>query len=103
MLIFNTTYQVSEAQARNFLIWLTQSYIPSVLQHGALSEPHLAEVLSHKDENSRSYTLQFDVKDSATLHKWHTDQGVKMSQQLVEMFQQEVVGFATLMERMELN
>lgn len=103
MLIFNTTYQVSEAQARNFLIWLTQSYIPLVMQHGALAEPHLAEVLSHKDENSRSYTLQFDVKDSATLHKWHLEQGTKMAQELIKMFHQEVVGFSTLLEKMDLN
>jgi len=103
MLIFNTTYQVTEAQARNFLIWLTQSYIPLVMEHGDLSAPQLAEVLSHKDKNSRSYTLQFDVESSAILHKWHTSQGANLAQQLVKMFQQEVVGFSTLLEKMDIK
>lgn len=103
MLIFNTTYQVSEAHARNFLIWLTQSYIPAVLDFGLLKEPRLAEVLSHgAQENGRTYTLQFEVEDSVKLHKWHNEQATKLNAEMVGMFKEEVVGFPTLMEKMEL-
>ena len=73
------------------------------MQHGALTEPHLAEVLSHKDENSRSYTLQFDVENSAILHKWYIDQGTDMAKELIKMYQQEVVGFSTLLEKMDIK
>ena len=37
MLIYNTTYQVDLADARNFVIWLTESYIPEVEANGKLS------------------------------------------------------------------
>ena len=30
MLIYNTTYQVDMNDARNFVIWLTECYIPEV-------------------------------------------------------------------------
>ncbi len=103
MLIFNTTYQVSEAHARNFLIWLTQSYIPTVLNNGCLKEPRLAEVLSHgAQEKGRTYSLQFEVENSAKLHEWHSTQGIQLNTELVEMFKEEVVGFPTLMEKLDL-
>ena len=103
MLIFNTTYQVSEAQARNFLIWLTESYIPAVVDFGFLEEPRLAEVLSHgAQENGRTYTLQFEVKNSAKLHEWHNTQATQLNTELISMFKEEVVGFPTIMEKMEL-
>ena len=34
MLIYNTTYQVAIDDARNFVIWLNECYIPEVEKQG---------------------------------------------------------------------
>ena len=35
------------------------------------------------------------------LHRWHMEQGVKLNDELVKIFQDKVVGFPTLMEVIE--
>lgn len=41
MLIYNTTYQTGIDDARNFVIWLSESYIPEVEKTGILQIPVL--------------------------------------------------------------
>lgn len=86
MLIYNTTYQVAIDDARNFVIWLNECYIPEVEKQGLLQSPRLTHILSHK------------VEDSAALHHWHTRQGMKLNEEMMKVFKDKVVGFPTLME-----
>lgn len=97
MLIYNTTYHVEEGQEKNFLIWLQEYYLPEVEKQGMLHAPRILRVLSHRDDGE-SYSVQFEVEDSARLHRWHQEQGVKLNEELLKTFQDKVVGFPTLME-----
>lgn len=97
MLIYNTTYQVDGDICDNFLIWLKEFYIPEAEKHGALKAPRLCRVLSHREEGS-SYTLQWEVESSSLLHRWHLEQGVPLTEELMKVFGDKVIGFPTLME-----
>jgi hypothetical protein len=101
MLIYNTTYQVEEGQEDNFLIWIKEFYLPEVEKAGALYTPRIVRVLSHREEGSTCYSLQFEVENSGVLHRWHLEQGTKLNEELVKIFQDKVVGFPTLMEVIE--
>lgn len=100
MLIYNTTFQVDDEVNDNFLIWIKESYMPEIEKHGALKAPRLCRVLSHRD-NGSSYSLQWEVEDSAALHRWHREQGAKLNEELKKIFKDKVVGFPTLLEVME--
>lgn len=97
MLIYNTTYHVEEGQEKNFLIWMQEYYLPEVEKQGTLHAPRILRVLSHRDDGE-SYSVQFEVEDSARLHRWHQEQGVKLNEELQKVFKDKVVGFPTLME-----
>ncbi len=97
MLLYNTTYHVEEEVEKNFLIWLNEVYIEEVLKNGVLKSPRLCRVLSHHD-NGSCYSLQWEVEDSMQLHHWHLQQGVKLNEQLLQIFKDKVVGIPTLME-----
>ena len=101
MLIYNTTYQIDIDDARNFVIWLHEAYIPTVSGDGRLTNPRLTRILSHKDQNSECFSLQWEVADSATLHRWHVAQGVALNDEMMKTFKDKVVGFPTLMEVIE--
>lgn len=101
MLIYNTTYQVEEGQEDNFLIWIKEFYLPEVEKNGLLRAPRLVRVLSHREEGSACYSLQFEVESSAILHRWHMGQGVRLNEELLKIFKNKVVGFPTLMEVIE--
>lgn len=100
MLIYNTTFQVDDEVNDNFVIWIKESYIPEIEKHGALKAARLCRVLSHRDDGS-SYSLQWEVDDSAALHRWHREQGAKLNEELKKIFKDKVVGFPTLLEVME--
>lgn len=101
MLIYNTTYQMDIDDARNFVIWIHEVYIPQVQTDGRLKNPRLTRILSHKEQETECFSLQWEVDDSATLHKWHVAQGVKLNEEMVRLFEDKVIGFPTLMEVIE--
>ena len=98
MLIYNTTFQVDINDARNFVIWLTECYIPEVEKNGKLNKPRFTQILSHQEADSECFSLQWEVEDSASLHHWHTEQGMKLNEEMMKVFKDKVVGFPTLME-----
>ena len=98
MLIYNTTYHVEEGQEKYFLTWMQEFYLPEVEKHGELYAPRIARILSHIEEGSVCYSVQFEVENSAILHRWHQEQGVKLNEELLKIFKDKVIGFPTLME-----
>ena len=98
MLIYNTTYHVEEDQEKYFLIWIQEYYFPEIEKNGILHVPRILRVLSHREEGSACFSVQFEVEDSAQLHRWHCEQGVKLNDELLRIFGDKVVGFPTLME-----
>ena len=98
MLIFKTTYHVEEDQEKYFLIWLQEYYLPEIEKNGILHAPRIARILSHREEGSTCFSVQFEVEDSTRLHHWHQEQGIKLTEELLKIFKDKVMGFPTLME-----
>lgn len=98
MLVYNITFQVDFNDARNFVIWIHQAYIPRALEGAILHNARLCKILSHHDEDSECFSLQFEVEDSAALHKWYKQYGVALHEEMLKIFDQKVIAFTTLME-----
>lgn len=98
MLIYNTTFHVEMGDARNFVIWLNEYYIPEVENLGELKNPRILRILSHKEQDSECFSLQWEVENSAALHRWHVKQGVTLNAEMMKVFKDKVIGFSTLME-----
>ena len=98
MLINNTTFHVEIGDARNFVILLNEFYIPEVEKSGELKNHRILRILSHKEQDSECFSLQWEVEDSATLHRWHVKQGAALNTEMMNVFKDKVIGFHTLME-----
>ncbi|HJC93714.1 MAG TPA: DUF4286 family protein [Candidatus Phocaeicola excrementigallinarum] len=98
MLVYNTTYHVEIDDARNFVIWLNECYIPEAEKSGELKNPRVLRILSHKEQDSECFSLQWEVEDSATLHRWLVNGGEHLNEEIKKIFKDKVVGFPTLME-----
>ncbi len=101
MIVYNTTYTLPNEDARNFVIWIHQSYLPRVAENGLLGNPRLLRILSHRDQQTECFSLQFETESSATLHKWYTQQGESLNQEMQKLFAQRIAGFSTIMEPIE--
>ena len=58
----------------------------------------LTQILNHQEADSECFSLQWEVEDTATLHRWHTEQGMSLNEEMMKVFKDKVVGFPTLME-----
>jgi hypothetical protein len=103
MLIVNTTYQVSKLKEEDWKKWVKSEYIPDVTKTGLLIHPHFYSLLVETEPDTKSYALQFEVKDLDTLEEWFQKYGTEMQKTMSDQFQEQVLGFTTLMEAEDLQ
>lgn len=101
MIVYNTTYTMPNNDARDFVVWVSQSMLPRVAESGLLTRPRLLRILSHRDQETECFSLQFETESTAVLHRWYTQQGESLHRELLKMFDERVVGFSTIMEHVE--
>lgn len=101
MILFNTTYHIEDKVLPQWLQWIREEYIPQALYDGLISSPVLCKVLNHHDTGS-SYSLQFKVDSTSTLHRWYASTGNRLQVALQTTFGTQVLAFSTLMEMVEL-
>ena len=79
MILYNTTYQMPETDARNFVIWVHEVMLPQVREFGHMNNGRLSRILSHKEEGTECFALQFEVESTARLHYWFVKQGKRLT------------------------
>jgi hypothetical protein len=83
--------------------YLKTVYIPAVIHSEILHSPKMHRVLNDEnDSDGVSLSVQFLVEDTAILEEWMHKEGVKLQQEMGEKFQDQVAGFSTLLEVIEL-
>ena len=98
MILYTTTYQMPENDARNFVIWVHEVMLPQVKEFGHMKNGRLSRILSHKEEGTECFALQFEVESTARLHYWFVKQGKQLGEELLKTFDNRVLGFSTMME-----
>ncbi len=87
-----------DGDARNFVIWIHEVMLPQVKEFGYMKNGRLARILSHKEQDSECFALQFEVESTARLHYWFVKQGKRLGEELLKTFNNRVIGFSTMME-----
>lgn len=59
MFLYNVTVGIDKAIEAEWIDWVKKVYIPAVNQTGFFTNAKLYRVVTHDDENSVSYSLQF--------------------------------------------
>lgn len=102
MIIFNTTYHLEHVVSQKCVQFFKDEYIPKALESGLLTSPALSKVHAAHGESGVTYALQFKVKDIATLEVWVAETGEGLKNELLKKFGNQVAGFSTLLEEIEL-
>lgn len=98
MFIHNTTYVVPNDDARDFVIWVHQVLLPRVASEEGLDGGRLVRILSHKEEDSECFSVQFAASTTSLIHHWVIGPGHELESEQQRLFGGRVMGFATLME-----
>ena len=86
------------ADARNFVIWVHQTYLPQVEEFGYMHNAKLCRILSHKEKDTECFALQMETESTARLHYWFVKQGQQLAEEMLKIFENRVIGFSTMME-----
>lgn len=103
MIIYNTTYTVTSGDAKNFIIWINEAYIPKATEDGLLKNARLLQILTHKDPDTECFSLQFEVESVGLLQKWYAQSGKTLVDDMLKLFGEKVVGFSTIMNDVTLE
>lgn len=90
MIVYNVTFSVDQEIGEEWLTWMKEKHIPSV---SALFESYrILKVLSHDDEKTLSFAVQFFCKSVDTAEKYHANTEIH------QRYGERVLSFATLLE-----
>jgi len=58
-MILNITFSVDKEVAEDWITWMKDKHIPDLLIEGVFSEAKILKVLSHEDDHTFSYAVQY--------------------------------------------
>ena len=101
MLIFNTTYLVSDKAHGAWLKWIRDQHIPFMLDSTYFSHPQVARVITSAGQEGTSFSVQFRVNDMRTLKMWNREFSAIFKENCSQEFGTEVIFFTTVLELVE--
>ena len=101
MIICNTTYHVDCKVSGEFIDWLRDCYLPEALASGLVGKPRLMRLMGH-NEGGVCYALQLQAATLGDLQRWNQAVGKRLHEQLTERFAEQVAGFTTFMEDIDI-
>jgi hypothetical protein len=100
MLVYTLTVNVEESVASEWLLWIKEDFLVSMLGTGFFDKHHLFKVLH--DTEGHTYTFQFFCKDVLLYQQFELEFKKQILQDLMDSFPGKVVYFNTMLEQLDI-
>ncbi len=101
MYIYNVTINVEEAVHDQWMAWMREIHMPEMLSLGKFSQARMCKVLVEEEMGGITYSVQYTVKDKASLERYYLEDAEKMRQDGIKRFGNNFVAFRTELEIIE--
>lgn len=98
MYIYNVTTNIEETAHEVWLQWMKETHIPQVLSTGKFLSAKFSKVLVEEDMGGFTYSVQYTVKDKATLEKYYEEDAPALIESIQKKFAGQLVSFKTELE-----
>jgi hypothetical protein len=98
MIVFNTTFLVSDAYLEIFLDWAKNQHIPRMMETSYFNTPRFYKILAQQEKGSTSYSLQFESQTVEQINEWEEKYQQELLREMALMFEENVLSFSTLLE-----
>ena len=98
MILYNTTYSITQEIGTDWLRWVKKFYVPAVLETGLPVGFRILRLLTELDNGGITYSVQLDftaMEDYFTYQNRHAE---ALQQRLTHRFGNQFVSFDTLLE-----
>jgi hypothetical protein len=99
MILYSITINIEKETQKEWLIWMQNIHIPSILKTGLIIENKILRLLNETEESSGvTYSFQFLLKDLASLEKYQREFEPAIDAELYNKFRNRFVEFRTVLE-----
>ena len=96
--LYNVTIGVDKEIENDWLLWMRNHYLPKAMSSGAFTDHKIYKVLTHEDEGSVSYSVQY-FSDAIEKIVFYLNNDVKiLVEELRTQFKDRHVVFNTLLQ-----
>tara|TARA_R110000764_G_scaffold86562_1_gene167370 strand:+ start:435 stop:1067 length:633 start_codon:yes stop_codon:yes gene_type:complete len=98
MYIYNVTTNIEETSHDAWVKWMKEIHIPEVLSTGKFLSAKFTKVLIEEDMGGFTYSVQYSVKDKATLERYYEEDAPRLIESIQRNFAGKLVSFKTELE-----
>jgi hypothetical protein len=98
MLLYNVTFGIDKVIETEWILWIKDHYLPTIMSTGLFIEYKMYKVLTHDDEASVSYSVQCFANNIEDVLKYLNDYAPLITELHREKFKDRHVAFNTLLD-----
>ncbi|MEJ0030981.1 MAG: DUF4286 family protein [Bacteroidota bacterium] len=91
MIVYNVTFSVDKGISDEWISWMKETHIPKLLKEGMFESCKMLKVLSHDDEQTDAFAVQFFSKLVNGAEKYHLNDDIQ------KRFGDRVLSYSTLL------
>lgn len=95
MFLFNVTTHLDPEQETDWLAWMQDNHIPSLLKGNYFTGAILTKVMVEEPMGGVTYTVQYTTNHKAIINGLYERQAAALEAQLLQKFGTEVLSFKT--------
>ena len=98
MIIYNVTSSVDKEIFEDWISWMKDKHIPDLIKTGLFTDYKIVKVLSHDDEETFSYAVQYFAKSVADVEEYFRKHAPRLRDDVQQRYGDKVVSYRTLLE-----
>lgn len=98
MIILNTTFVIHAPLEKEFLQWVSQTYLVSAKASGVFGNPTVARVLTRIEPETESIAVQLPAASQEQAARWHDETAALLRDDLHARWGDRMMFFTTFME-----
>jgi len=102
MILFNTSFHLTNDIDSEFKIWITGTYAPTAQRAGIFSDFTFTRILTTDDQNTVGYCFQMKCENMESAARWDERDGVGLRRELSMRWNDKIVFFSTYMEILDI-
>ena len=101
MILYNVTVGIDKQFEAEWLQWMVSEHIPKVMATGMFLEQKIYKVLSHMEEGTSSYSIQYFSDSMDKLEIYLNEFAPDLTEEHRAKFKDKHVAFRTLLQEVE--
>jgi len=95
MYIYNVTTNVDASIHQEWLKWMKEKHIPTMLSLGKFTNAKMIQVMVEEEMGGTTYAVQYTTDSLETLQEYYQQDAEKLRAEVMHLFKDKIVAFRT--------